>query len=239
MWIGLNSLFFNFNERITESKNVVEIGVGGAVKKIPLRSGVQYEYWQARQAGAGLHTSLYGRSDKIWQKNCIYLGNSSIKAGGHFVSDLDILLEVLDVLLHLWSDKKDGECLKQEFNRRVCNIYDSLLAFHLLIEMSWRTPRNWRDVALPNQLSEDLSLFSCCGKLNKLDGRYPSIDLWVAMLMSLKIFENCLPSVGCERTNEEVENNLLSQLNSIKTTVEMAPSHVEFVNNILKKYSMR
>lgn len=238
-YFSRSSACFKFNERITDPKNIVELGGGRAVKKIPLRSGVQYEYWQARQLGEAVCVRSYGRSANIWQENYIYLGKNSIRAGGYFVSDLDILLEVLDVLLQLWSGKSDGNSLKQEFNRRVCNIYDSLLAFHLLIDMSWCPSFSWWNVALPKQLTEDLLLFSCCGKLNKIDGRYPDIDLWIAMLMSLKVSENCWPIVGCEKTNEEVERDLFLQLKSIETLIEKSPSHIEFVNNLLKNISTR
>ncbi len=228
---------FKFQERF--SCPLSEIGEDGnlIIKKTSLRTGVQYDCWSwVVEGGAEFGAPPFGRLSESWSGNYISLGGRAVQAGNMFVSELDLLLETIDLLLMLWDGKNFHKEVVDEFNRRVNVTYDSLANFHILLMSCWKGEEAWRYENIPQALREDLQLFKVCGKLRKVDGRFPGVHLWIAALMSLSERNCAYPLIGCDRDRKKVEEYLLKQKKSLTLQVGKAASHIDYINNVLGRF---
>lgn len=226
---------FEFNERLTAPQSEIESSPELIIKKTSLRTGVQYDFWCLNNREGNLDP-FFGRQKESWRGKYVSLGKRACWAGEIFVSELDMMLESIDLLVLLWPSGKACAEAVSEFNRRVNITYDSLVSFHILVMMCWKGEMAINSQKNPEALREDLELFDVCGRLAKIDGRFPGVHLWIAALMFYFGKKSAIPLMGCDRNSIEINEYFSAQKHSLNQTVDSAVLHVDFINNILSDF---
>jgi hypothetical protein len=165
----------------------------------------------------------------------VAMGPAAVSCGEHFCSELDLLLEVLDVLVKIWDGKRVTSHIAGEFNRRVTKIYDSVLSFHALVDLLFRRDAV-SDHPVPRILKEEMDLFSSCARLHKVDDRFPKVDLWISLMAQLNICSEFSAPIDCKLDAIEFASFASRQLQNIDAQVSQLPSHLEFVNQRLSRF---
>lgn len=236
--LKLKTSTFKLNERLTAPQSEIESSSGLITKKTSLRTGVQYDSWELNHEESKL-APAFGRLKESWKGNCLSLGKRAFYAGDVFVSELDVMLECIDLFTRLWSGGKACAEVVSEFNRRINITFDSLASFHVLVMMCWNGELALNTQRFPEGLRKDLDLFDVCGRLTKVDGRFPKVHLWIAALMFFSEKARAIPSIGCYRNSGEMNDYFLAQKHSLNLTVDNAVRHVDFINNILSDFGGR
>lgn len=228
----------SFNPGQIDTRPLCEIAIadGSIVKKIPVRSGVSYEYWRAVDTVETLTDNVllqqspeYGRAENSWVGNYIQLGSAAASTDDLLISEVDVLIENLFLLLKLWPGSISVPALTQEFNRRVNILFDSVRDYHLIFYWLIRKKNLSVDVGLPKSAFDDLCLFTEAGRLVARDERYPPYQQWVSCLMGWKYFPKRKNSIMLSRNIDQIKIYLNAQQNDIEKFVNSSQSHVNFV----------
>ncbi len=227
-----NTSTFEFNERLTAPQSEIKSSPELIIKKTSLRTGVQYDFWCLNNREGNLDP-FFGRQKESWRDNYVALGKRACRAGEIFVSELDVMLECIDLLMLLWSGGKACAEVVSEFNRRVNITYDSLASFHILVMMCWKDEMELTSQKIPESLLEDIELFDLCGRLTKADGRFPVEYLWISALMFFAEKKRAIPLIGCDRKDVEINEYFSEQKYLLNVAVDSAVRHVDYINGIL------
>lgn len=236
---------FNSNptSRLTINSNCL-------VNTIPLRSGVVYECRGNKTAveklvaqppfsttGRNLKQSTYGCLWRPWRERKLSLGPAAAHPDNLLVSDLDLLLQELKLLLSLWPSVPFQASLAQEYNRLVIDLYCSVRDVHLLGYWLMRGGELSSLKILPIALRTEIEIFIASSRLPHRDERYPAAVEWIALLMGLKKWPIHYLSINLQRADIEYPDFFQSIRSAVQEIVVSAPSQVAQVNTLLRNYS--
>ncbi|WP_331351091.1 tryptophan 7-halogenase [Cellvibrio sp. UBA7671] len=217
------------------------------VNAIPLRTGVAYEYLgnkivldkfltQSPHSAAKktLRQNTYGCLCRPWQGRKLALGLAAARPGNLLVSELDLLMQELALLIGLWPSVPFQPSLAQEYNRLATTLYCSVRDMHLLGYWLIQGGELSDLQSLPTELRKEVEVFIASSRLPHRDERYPAAAEWISLLMGLKKWPIHFPPLRLERADNEFPDFFQSILNKVREIVANAPQQVAHINDLLR-----
>lgn len=217
------------------------------VSAIPLRSGVAYEYRGNTNALENIllqspHSETQIEPQKNtcgcqvhpWQGRKLALGPAACRPGNYLVSDLDLLMQELSLLVELWPSAPFQNSLAQEYNRLATDLYSSVRDIHLLGCWLMQGGDIGSLQSLPAELRKEVEVFISSSRLPHRDERYPVAAEWISLLMGLKKWPICFSPLRLQRADCEYPDFFLGMLSKVREIVAASPSQVARINTLLR-----
>mgnify|MGYP003145911521 CR=1 FL=1 len=228
----------------------LRISDGGLVNAIPLRTGVAYEYrgnkvaleksstqpWRMKLEKK-CQNNMFGSLRRPWQEDRLALGPAAARPDNLLVSDLDLLMRELALLLDLWPSVPFQISLAQEYNRLVTDLYRSVRDVHLLGYWLMQGGELSDLQALPAELRAEIEVFIASSRLPHRDERYPAASEWISLLMGLKKWPIHFPPLRLQRAGDEYPDFFQRIRSKVREIVANAPHQVVHINGLLRNQS--
>lgn len=215
---------------------------------LPLRSGVMYEYLGAKaeinkflsdllplDEKNNVKSEYYGCLVNPWCGRKVNIGPKASRPGQLLVSQLDLLLREIDLLIDFWPAIPFQKNLMREYNRLAVDLYCSVRDIHLTLYWLIKAGTNIELRRLPPVLRMELETFFASSRLPHRDYRYPVETEWLSVLMGLKNRPTHFPMLQLERSDELYPDFFRQISQKIRTVVAQSPDHVTHINTLLRQ----
>jgi len=179
-----------------------------------------------------------GKRDKIWFKNCLAVGLSSGFLEPLESTSIHLIMNTMFNFAQSLPDKRLNPATINEFNRIIDIEYACIRDFIVLHYCtSARTDsafwQMWKNLEIPESLTNKLALFKAHGRLYKNDLDLFSADSWYAVLAGMKVIPEAYDPLVDASIFDTIEKALPQALSSLNRSVAELPFHEEFIRTLL------
>ncbi len=177
-----------------------------------------------------------GRRTASWTKNCVALGLASGFLEPLESTSIYLAQIAITQLISLLPDRTQDSKLADEFNRLVDIEYERVRDFLILHYYAnsrddgelWRYTRN---MTIPDSLQHKLDLFRSRAHIVKYKDGLFSPQSWLAVYLGQDVLPQGYSRIADALPAEEVERQLSTLHNRIAQSVDIMPSHAEFIRD--------
>ncbi len=182
-----------------------------------------------------------GKRAKLWQGNCLAIGLSSGFMEPLESTSIHLIMKAVVKFAEMLPDKFCHQATINEYNRVMDLEYYSIRDFIILhyCTTSRTDSEFWRwcqSMTLPDSLTEKIALFKNQGRLYQNEFDLFTAPSWYAVLAGMGIQPQNYDRLIDISDNQQVRSIMENGLASLNKTVQMLPSHQQFITNIYQAH---
>ena len=175
-----------------------------------------------------------GHRKKVWNKNCLAIGNAAGFLEPLEHSSTHFMLSSLQRFVNLFPDKRFDPIITDEYNRKTLAELSRVRDLIILHYATCATKGSqlWhycKHMKLPSELERKLRVFSHCGYVPLLTEEVFNELSWISVLTGQNILPKRPAPIVEGIDSEALRNTMLQRRTAIRQTASNQPSHAAFV----------
>jgi tryptophan halogenase len=175
-----------------------------------------------------------GRRKLSWSHNVVALGLSSGFLEPLESTSIHLIQAAVHHLLALFPGKPISPLEREEFNRRMCDLYEDVRDFvilHYKLTQRGDTPfwRYVRDMDVPESLTRRMELWRLHGRIFREGVELFTTSSWIAVLLGQNLWPNTYDPIADSLDEEKVAQALRRMRDAFRKSAETLPTQEQFL----------